>query len=97
MSHITKSSDMVVALLWYRGDVSSTSSHKEVHMWSKLLWVANKFSGGPHMCVYALPNITSVPKCNNFLTFQSQIFSSLTVDGKKDININNIKVILVYS
>ena len=48
------------------------------------------------MCVYALPNITSVPKYNNFLTFQSQIFSSLTVDGKKDININNIKVILVY-
>ena len=96
MSHITKSSDMVVALLWYRGDVSSTSSHKEVHMRSKLLWVANKFSGGPHMCVYALPNITSVPKYNNFLTFQSQIFSSLTVDGKKDININT-KVILVYS
>ena len=39
----------------------------------------------------------SVPKYNNFLIFQTQIFSSLTVDGKTGIKIDNIKMILIYS
>jgi len=44
----------------------------------------------------ALLSYTSVPKYNNFLTFQNQTFLYLTVDGKKNIKIGNIKVILVH-
>ena len=43
--------------------------------------------------VKLLPYTTFILKYNNFLIFQSQTFSSLTIDGKKKIKIDHIKVI----